>query len=369
MRDIKHTSIVAGIISSLFIFFEVYTNFRDFNFKEIEMSTVDIIPSSVNRLNNGKFVYFQSNNISFKPLEDPLFGVSRYAGKLEKHVEYCQWVQTKHTKTKRGRNGEEKVTTYTYSKMWVNYPINSLFFHNPLYNNPTINIEPNDVYKEDVYVDSFTIKSDISYNGKMTLYVPDLSETYRYGNLPKSSEFVYTNKGIFYRPYKPGLLQNLMKIGTFFDRAESKVSLLSSWCEPGDTRVWFNYWTAKNVTVLGIQHDNLIESTDVKGFQIGSLYNKFTTLEEIIKSNKSLFPDVMLWISRVSVLGYLIYFYVNFKSLDLVFFSASVLLFALASNSHYFLNFQSIWLNIAASLVIGLLVLFCDQWSIENIKM
>ena len=65
-------------------------------------------------------------------LEDPLFGVSINAIRLERSAEYYQWVENKETeKRQKLGGGEEEMTTYTYAKKWVRTQEDSDSFADP----------------------------------------------------------------------------------------------------------------------------------------------------------------------------------------------------------------------------------------------
>ena len=84
---------------------------------------------------DGKLIHATGRADTQDMLMDQAFGVSATAIKLERNVEYCQWVEKqKSEKRKKLGGGEETVTTYTYSKEWVSSPVNSANFHDPDYN-------------------------------------------------------------------------------------------------------------------------------------------------------------------------------------------------------------------------------------------
>ena len=58
-----------------------------------------------------------------------MFGVKVNAIKLRRKVEYYQWVEHRRSeKRQKLGGGEETVTTYTYSREWVNHPVDSQSF-------------------------------------------------------------------------------------------------------------------------------------------------------------------------------------------------------------------------------------------------
>jgi len=89
--------------------------------------------SSIDSALNGQLVHATGEAKTDDILEDPVFGIAANAIRLERSVEFYQWVEDskKETKQKLG-GGEETVTTYTYDrKEWVANPIDSSRFSSP----------------------------------------------------------------------------------------------------------------------------------------------------------------------------------------------------------------------------------------------
>lgn len=77
----------------------------------------------------GKMVYATGRAVTKDELTDPVFGVKVNAIKLRRKVEYYQWVEHRRSeKRQKLGGGEETVTTYTYSREWVNHPVDSQSF-------------------------------------------------------------------------------------------------------------------------------------------------------------------------------------------------------------------------------------------------
>ena len=84
----------------------------------------------VDSANNGQLVHATGLAKTDDFLEDPVFGISTNAIRLERSVEFYQWVESSKTETKQKLGGgEEKVTTYTYKKDWVTSPVDSSRFN------------------------------------------------------------------------------------------------------------------------------------------------------------------------------------------------------------------------------------------------
>jgi ABC-type Fe3+-siderophore transport system permease subunit len=103
--------------------------------KSAESECVDVADvATVDASLNGKLIHATAVAQTDEILTDPDYGVSVNAVRLERDVEYYQWVEhsTSETKDKIG-GGQETTTTYTYSKEWVSSPVNSDSFKDPDY--------------------------------------------------------------------------------------------------------------------------------------------------------------------------------------------------------------------------------------------
>ena len=88
--------------------------------------------STVDAGKNGQLVHATAAAETKDTLTDPVFGLSLNAIRLERTVEYYQWVEHAKTETKKKLGGgEEQVTTYTYAQEWVKAPVNSSSFKDP----------------------------------------------------------------------------------------------------------------------------------------------------------------------------------------------------------------------------------------------
>lgn len=85
---------------------------------------------------NGKLIHASAFADTKDTLTDDMFGVRERAIKLDRKVEYYQWVEHSQTK-KRDKvgGGEETITTYTYEQEWVKKPVNSSNFKESRYRN------------------------------------------------------------------------------------------------------------------------------------------------------------------------------------------------------------------------------------------
>lgn len=82
----------------------------------------------------GKVVYATGRADTQDVLEDPIFGAQAKAINIARKVEYYQWIEhSKQEKRKKLGGGEETVTTYTYTREWVNSPVDSNSFRDAEY--------------------------------------------------------------------------------------------------------------------------------------------------------------------------------------------------------------------------------------------
>ncbi len=83
---------------------------------------------------DGQLIHATAMITTTDSLTDDTFGVGVVAVKLDRKVEYYQWVENSDTKTVDKVGGkQEEVTTYTYKQKWVNKPVNSQDFKDEAY--------------------------------------------------------------------------------------------------------------------------------------------------------------------------------------------------------------------------------------------
>ena len=88
--------------------------------------------NTVDTSRSGELVHAIGTAVTEDILDDPVFGISVNALRLNRDVEFYQWIEDSHTETKQKLGGgEEKTTTYSYRKDWVNNPVDSSRFHSP----------------------------------------------------------------------------------------------------------------------------------------------------------------------------------------------------------------------------------------------
>jgi len=88
--------------------------------------------SKLDNAKNGMLVHAVGPVATKDMLSDPDFGVSINAIRLERTVEFYQWVeQSRSEKRKKLGGGEETVTTYSYVAKWTDRPVDSSAFKDP----------------------------------------------------------------------------------------------------------------------------------------------------------------------------------------------------------------------------------------------
>ena len=85
---------------------------------------------------NGKLIHASAFADTKDTLTDDMFGVRELAIRLDRKVEYYQWVEhSQRKKRDKVGGGEETITTYTYEQEWVKKPVNSSNFKESRYRN------------------------------------------------------------------------------------------------------------------------------------------------------------------------------------------------------------------------------------------
>lgn len=122
---------------------------------EAQQATVEMEhPDKMDASLDGKMVHANGTAVSNDILKDGTFPVAGNFTKIDREVEYYQWVERKEEQ-KRDKlgGGEETITTYYYDRKWVDEPVNSGSFHDPQYrgaNTVRAQFEDQTVYAENV---------------------------------------------------------------------------------------------------------------------------------------------------------------------------------------------------------------------------
>jgi hypothetical protein len=98
-----------------------------------ERTVVEASPDAVDPSLAGKLVHVTGPLSTATPVRDSQFGVGgRDVVRLQRKVEMYQWKETKSTKTHKEIGGsEETETTYSYSKVWSDRPLDSSRYRRP----------------------------------------------------------------------------------------------------------------------------------------------------------------------------------------------------------------------------------------------
>lgn len=211
--------------------------------------------SAVNPEMDGKMVHATGMAETDEILTDDLFGISQNAIRLSRTVEYYQWVEHE-SSTKRDKlgGGQETVTTYTYSKSWVPFPVDSQEFEDPdyrgIYNGPLMTCDDMTVQARNVRFGAyrlpeslvsqmsrrqeFTVTPDPEIIGQLNRQLLQIDTTAR-------DTMVHVRGAVIYLGANPGA-PNVGDVRISFEKVvPGEVSILAK--VNGDT---FEQYTAKN---------------------------------------------------------------------------------------------------------------------------
>ena len=263
-RDTRNKNFATfGILALLTGAFGLYTSYRSYNlffkYRDYSASLKSLIvhPSgygnSFNPANTGNVIHVsmpQSDLIFDREVVDPAFNVKvPGAVTLSRNVEYCQWQEHVHERTvKTGEHTERVERTYTYTKAWRPYLVNSLFFDQPAAHHNPQRQPVSSGLVDSVGVSSKTgYKVDSAFMGKLRddisiiSFRPESLKEFVTSPAYINDQFFYTgNNGWFLSKYNPSTAERAMKMafeyveGTLFD---FQLGDLFSVCEAGDVRV------------------------------------------------------------------------------------------------------------------------------------
>jgi len=267
-RDTRGSStgvfIVLAVIAGGFGIWTTYgtiTNFSSYNDVKSSLRSLIVYPSAPglgygsvfdpNHVGDVVHVNIPQSELQLQHnVFDPVFGVYvPGAVSLNRRVEYCQWQEHVHERTeKTGDNKERVYRTYTYTKGWHSYPINSLFFDQPAaHHNPQRQpVAPGQVDVTGITsTKGFSIAAPFMNNLKGQTLTYSFRPEHLQGFLTSpayvNDKFFYTgNNGWFLSKYEPSRAEQAMKMafeyaeGTLFD---FQLGDLFSVCDAGDVRV------------------------------------------------------------------------------------------------------------------------------------
>ncbi|MGF1528051.1 MAG: TMEM43 family protein [Candidatus Competibacterales bacterium] len=125
---------------------------------------VSVPVDDVNPSNEGRLIHVTGRANTDAVLEDPVFGISANALRLQRTVEMYQWRERSERETRTQVGGEtETVTTYTYDKVWSDGVINSAEFRRSgQYQNPNaMPYQSTSYIAEPVTMGAFTLSDSL----------------------------------------------------------------------------------------------------------------------------------------------------------------------------------------------------------------
>lgn len=289
------------ILGVLFLVVLCFAFFSERDRRDLEFSFAEIAPSvkhlesdrSVSPALTGQFVHFSSRHIvPDSVLEDAYFGVKfEHSLKVDRHVEFCQWIEHAHDHVEKDRDGHEvRLRTFTYTKQWVSHPVLSALYDQPFaHHNPqavpvtSTSLTTSGATVGDFHVNSALLRS-MSGNQKVRFNAAEIVPT---------NGFSYIGDGVFYLPYSASQSESILKAigqlaeGTLLD---FQIGDLFSRCTAGDVRVYFSACAPTEVSVLALQEsDNGDLSTrkSSSGQSIGFIHVGVHSVDEMLATEKS----------------------------------------------------------------------------------
>lgn len=227
--------------------------------------------NSVDPSLNGKLIHAVAIAQTDQTLSDPDFPVSVKAVKLERSVEYYQWVETSSSTTKdKVGGGQETVTTYDYHRAWVSSPVNSGSFADPAYK------DKNSVKRT---VDDFNmVAKDVSFGGyrlpaSLINSIPCDTPVELPAEMAKDST-VHVSQNVLYYGANP------------------------SSPEVGDVRVTFKKGLGGEASILAQVNGDSFESFEAKGKSLCTLKMGNHSMDSMFESAKAANKG-LLWILRI----------------------------------------------------------------------
>ena len=251
--------------------------------KEGQGAVITVPADRVNPANNLKLVHLTGRATTEETLSDPEFLVAATnAIKLRRRVEMYQWEQNEHTETrKKVGGGEERITTYSYSKTWSDRPIDSSSFKESGHDNPqAMMFENRTADAQHVTLGAFTLTPSLL--SKLDDYEPIQLTEQHLAALPVAIKS------------KVKLAEN-----TFYAGDPQSPSI-------GDTRVSFAAVKPADVTVVSKQNGGTFEpyrasaGMDIEMLKRG-VFTAQAMFESALREN-----TIMTWILRA--VGFLVMF-------------------------------------------------------------
>jgi hypothetical protein len=124
---------------------------------------VSVSSDAVDPANDGKLVHVTGDVSTWHKPSDPGFGITAEGVRLERRAEMFQWKETSESKSQdKLGGGQETVTTYTYSKVWSDGPIDSSRFKQPAgHENPPMEIRGQNFQVPEAELGAFSLSQRV----------------------------------------------------------------------------------------------------------------------------------------------------------------------------------------------------------------
>lgn len=243
-------------------------------------------PDKIDRTLDGELVCATAVANTTDSLTDQLYGVGANAIALKRKVEYYQWVEHSKSESKDKLGGkEETTTTYTYTQEWVDKPVESSKFKDPLYqqkNRVLTTVKDEEQWAENVTFGAYKLSESlihrISSNEPLELAInEDLLHqlnTSIAGTAADSTRYVHQSGNVLYYGTAP---------------ASPKV---------GDVRVTFEKIVPAKVTIISqVTNDTFKPFKAKNGKRFETLVMGQQDAEEIFSAEHSA-NSLWLWVFR-----------------------------------------------------------------------
>ena len=130
---------------------------------EGQKAVVHVDAQTVNPANEGKLIHLAGGAAATAVLADTQLGVKTAGLKLVRKVEMYQWKQEERTETRQKiGGGEEKTTTYSYSRVWNDDRIDSANFKQPSgHGNPNMALTRRAIIAGDAKLGAFALPQNL----------------------------------------------------------------------------------------------------------------------------------------------------------------------------------------------------------------
>ena len=242
----------------------------------------------------GKLIHACALTATQDSLSDPMFNVGAVAIRLDRRVEFYQWVEEKkETKKDKIGGGEEAVTTYTYKKAWTAKPVNSQEFKDTLYkdsNKVLMALEPKEQVAENVTFGAYRLPSRMisSISGarpvELSLPQEQLREINKVAMAAAGDTTLRADSLLTY----VRINENQLYIG----RSEGAPEI-------GDVRVTFSVVLPGEASIIAqVQGDTFVNYTAKNGKTLSTLSMGAKSMDEMFESQKAS-SSTWTWILRI----------------------------------------------------------------------